>query len=195
MEKMIVLPPITSAIKAIAVMLTPGDRVRIRRPDRRSPSSCSTVVHVHTLRVSSATSAAFPNFSLACRRASSGDIPRSMLSSVSRSRWSLMSSSRPSSARLPRMMSLLCGGAQDPRNRAGQRVPLACFDLQLLAAFGGERVELGAAIVLGDAFVEGDPAPLDQPVQSWIKRSLFDLQHIVRPALDRFGNGVTMRRT
>src|SRR3954463_11818480 len=107
-----------------------------------------------------------------------------------------MSSSRPSSARLPRMMSsLLCGGTQDPRNRPGQRVPLACFDLQLLAALGGEGVELGAAIILGDAFVEGDPSSLDQPVQGWIERSLLDLQHIVRSSLDRFGNGVPMRRT
>ena len=48
-------------------------------------------------------------------------------------------------------VSLLGGGAQNPGDGPGQRVPLAGFDLELLAALGRERIELGAAVVFGDA--------------------------------------------
>ena len=56
-------------------------------------------------------------------------------------------------------------------------------------------IELGAPVVLGGALVERDPATLDQPVQRRIQRSLLDLQHIVRAALDRFGNRMPVRRS
>ena len=43
-------------------------------------------------------------------------------------------------------------------------------------------------------FVERDPASLDQPVQRRIQRSLLDLQHVFRSALDGFGNRMPVRR-
>ena len=65
---------------------------------------------------------------------------------------------------------------------------------ELPAPFGGEPVELGAAVVLGGALFGGDPAALDQPVQRRIERPLLDLQHVVRIALDGLGDGVAVRR-
>ena len=129
------------------------------------------------------------------RRASSGGIPRSTLSCVSRSMWSRMSSSSPSSARLPPFIgSLLCGGTENPRDGVGQRVPLVGFDIQLPAAFGRQSVELGAAVVLRGSALERDPATLDQAVQRRIQRALLDEQHIVRSLLNRLRDGVSVRR-
>jgi hypothetical protein len=44
-----------------AVALTAGDFVRIRDPNRRSCTSCSTVVEIQTARVASFASATLPN--------------------------------------------------------------------------------------------------------------------------------------
>src|SRR5262245_16454453 len=96
-----------------------------------------------------------------------------MLSWVSRSMWSRISSSRPSSARRRRFTaSLLVGGSQDPTDRSSQRVPLARLDLQPTAALGGQAVELGLPIVLGSALVERNPSAPDETVQRRIERSL-----------------------
>jgi len=94
---------------------------------------------------------------------------------------------------LPHFRSLLCR-AENPRDRPGQFVPFAGLQRQLAPAFGGQTVELGPAIVLRGAFFERNPLALDQPVQRWIKRTLFDLQDVVGIEFDGLGDGVAVRR-
>src|SRR5688500_12559004 len=105
-----------------------------------------------------------------------------------------MSSSRPVSARLARFMASLLRRAKDTTNGSGERVPLACFDVELLTALRGQSVKLGAPVVLRRAFLKGDPSTLDQAVQGGVQRSLLHLQHIVRRVLDGLGNGMAVRR-
>src|SRR5579863_2718015 len=65
-----------------------------------SCQSCSSQTTLHTSRVSSLTRITFPNFRMAAYLASRGDMPRSMLSCVSRSTWSRISWSSSPSMRL-----------------------------------------------------------------------------------------------
>src|SRR4051812_45225534 len=107
-----------------------------------------------------------------------------------------MSSSRPSSARLPRFMaSLLGGGPKNAPDGSGQRVPLAGFGVELLPALRGQSIELGAPIVLGGALLERNPAALDQPVKRRIEGSLLDQEHVVRATLDRLRDRMAVRRS
>src|SRR5262245_25919837 len=101
-----------------------------------------------------------------------------------------MSSSSPCRARrfrappsLRHIASLLCGGTKNTGDGAGQLLPLARFDVELLAALCRESIELGAAVVFGRALVEGDPPALDETMQRRIQRSLLDQQDVVRAAL------------
>ena len=64
-----------------------------------------------------------------------------------------------------------------------------------LRPLGGQAIELGAAVVLRRAVLERNPSSLDQAVQRRIQRPLLHLQHIVRALLDRFGDGVAVRRS
>src|SRR5258707_216187 len=109
--------------------------------------------------------------------------------------WSRMSSSSDSSARRPRLMTsfLLRGRAEDSPHGRRQRVPFAGFDLQLLPALRRQSIELGAAIVLGGAVVERDPATFDQPVKGWIEGALLHQEHVIRATLDRFRDGMAVR--
>ena len=64
--------------------------------------------------------------------------------------------------------------------------------VELLPALGRQPIELGAAVVLGRALLERDPAALDQAVQRRVERPLLHLQHVVGAALDRLGDGVAV---
>ena len=64
--------------------------------------------------------------------------------------------------------------------------------MQLFAAFGGEEVELGAAIVLRNAFFGRDPAAFDEAMEGRIERALLDLEHVLGLALDSFGDGMAV---
>src|SRR6476660_6055808 len=107
-----------------------------------------------------------------------------------------MSSSRPSNARLPRVMpSRLSRRAKDATDGPRQRIPFARLDVELLAALRRQPIELGAPVVLRSAVVESDEAALDQPVKRRIQGSLLHQEDVLRAALDGLGDRVTMRRT
>src|SRR5882757_8799864 len=75
---------------------------------------------------------------------------------------------------------------------SSQLLPLARFNRQLPLALCRQSVELCPAIIFRGSFRDRYPSPLDQPVQRWIKRSLLNLEYIVRPELDCFGDGLTV---
>src|ERR671937_302356 len=115
-----------------------------------------------------------------------------------------MSWSRSSSARLRReelkslprnMGSLLNRGTEDAADSVSQLVPLARFDLELLAALRGQVIELRAPVVLRRAFIERNPTTLDQAVQRRIERALLHCEHMIRAVLDRFGNRMPVSRS
>src|SRR6185437_13129068 len=70
--------------------------------------------------------------------------------------------------------------AQQRRDGAGETIPIACFDLELLAAGASERIELGAAIVLARPPLRGDPPLLLELVQRGIERAVADLEDVGR---------------
>src|SRR4030095_3593586 len=113
-----------------------------------------------------------------------------------------MSSASPSRARrlrppvsLRHIALLLCSGAENAGNGGGQLFPFIRLDVELLAASCRQSIELGATIVLGCALLESDPPTLDEAVQRRVQRSLLDQQHVVRTALDRLDDGMTVRGT
>src|SRR5262249_22815697 len=194
--KTAVLAPMPSAMTSMPVPAAAAFRRSVRSAYARSWRTSSSQRDTQTARVSSLTSATLPNASIACRCASSGVIPWSMFSCVWRSRCSRMSSSRSSSARRARFIALLLRRrTKDARDGSSERVPLARFDLELFAALRGQSIELGAAIVLRRAVVERNPAAFDQPVKRRVEGPLLHTEHVIRSALDRFGNGVSVRRS
>src|SRR5262249_26974792 len=91
--------------------------------------------------------------------------------------------------------SLLRRGAKDAPDGSGQRVPLTGCDVELLPALRGHSIELGASIVFGSALVVRNPATLDQTVKRWIEGSLLDQEYVIRAALDRLCDRMTVRRS
>src|SRR5579864_230293 len=146
-----------------------------------------------------------PRLTSALRRASSCGMPLPMLASVSFSRWK-RSSSESSASRLvflknlnslfkldmapPPSSTLL----QDQCNSGRQTFPLTQFFLELFGACGSQFVELGTAIVVGDAPLGIDPASLLQSRQCGIQRSLAHLKSFLGNLLDALGNSPTMHR-
>ena len=62
------------------------------------------------------------------------------------------------------------------------------FGFELLFAFSGERVKLGAAIIFRRAPFRGDPSAAFEPMESGIERALLHAQHVARDLLEPFGN-------
>src|SRR5262249_34879560 len=138
--------------------------------------------------------------SSARRRASPGAMPRSMCFCVSRSMWNAISSSssrsmraRPSSApRAYRNRSNMCvapskrpsGRAQHPLDRGDVLAPRVRLVAEHAAAFGGEAVVLGAAVVVRRAPLGCDAAALLEALQREVERALVDVEHAARRALD-----------
>ena len=63
----------------------------------------------------------------------------------------------------------------------------------MLPPSGGERVELGAAVVLGESPLGGDPASILEAAQGGVERALLDRENVVGRVLDPAGDGVAMR--
>ena len=82
-ENTVTLGAKASASDGTARATVPGDRRILRNACRTSARQVSSAVQPQTLRVSSLTRATLPNFRKAAKRASGGDMPRAMLSSVS----------------------------------------------------------------------------------------------------------------
>src|SRR3954468_3330281 len=65
-------------------------------------------------------------------------------------------------------------------NRAGQAIPAGGLVLELPASSAGERIELGAPVVLGRLPLVLDRALVLQLVQRGIERSIGDLKTVAR---------------
>src|SRR5262245_5318348 len=96
---------------------------------------------------------------------------------------------------LPNTESLLHRGTKDAADRASQLLPLVRLDVELLAAPGGQTVELCAAIVLRGAVLERNPAALDEPVQRGVQRPLLHPQQMIGAGLDGLGQRMAVRRS
>ena len=60
--------------------------------------------------------------------------------------------------------------------------------LEVLPAARGEAIIASAPVSLGSAPLPRDPTFDKHPLESWIERSLFDLQNVGSPLLDSVGN-------
>jgi hypothetical protein len=65
----------------------------------------------------------------------------------------------------------------------------------LFATAGGDAVILGAFAFIGKFPRGGDPSFGLEPMKSGIERARFDLQKVLRSALNVFGDGVTVGGT
>src|SRR5580698_8237935 len=203
-ENITVFAPMPSASVSTATKVKPGVFRSMRMPNFTSCASCSSQTMLQTSRVSSATRVVLPNLRMAANRASSGGMPRSMLSCVSRSMCSRMSRSSSRSIFSRRVIGslgtahvlsvFLFRRAQNPRDRRGELVPLAGFYGQLATALCREPVILRAAVIFGGAFVGHDPAALDEAMEGRVERALFDLQDGVGSDFDGACDGVAVRR-
>src|SRR3989442_15966821 len=140
--------------------------------------------------ISSRTRVRLPSFRCAARRASSGVMPRAMLSSVSIARWASSSRARSSSHRFrkkkrfrlithaiffaafARFAFSVSRGTQDPIHRAHDFVPPVRLLGELLLARRRQPVVPRLAVVLGRAPERGNPLAILEPVQRRIQRSV-----------------------
>ena len=78
----------------------------------------------------------------------------------------------------------------------GEGVALPALHLrhELAAPFGGDLVELRAAIVLGDAPFGGDPPAVLEAVQRRVERALVHLEHVAGDLLDALRDAPAMHR-
>src|SRR5689334_15072155 len=146
----------------------------------------------------------------ATTRASDGGIPRRTFSSVSRSTWNRISSSRSFSIffpwkidrTLPTMRfntttSLrfrpLRGGEHAP-DRGGEALPALRLLGELLPAGARQAVEARPPVVLRAAPLRPDPALLLEPVQGRVERPLVDGQHVLRELLDPLRDAPAVHR-
>src|SRR3954462_2104017 len=88
------------------------------------------------------------------------------------------------------------------RDRAGDRLidgggealPAGGLVAELFASLGGESVELGAAVVFGDAPLGLDPAFAGHAVEGGIEGAFFDAEDVVGGALDPAGDAAAGHR-
>ena len=67
--------------------------------------------------------------------------------------------------------------------------------LQLTTAGWRQPVELRALLVFGEAPLGIDPSAAFEPMQGRVKRSVIDLQHVVRTGRNRDADAMTMQGT
>src|SRR5262245_35650252 len=84
--------------------------------------------------------------------------------------------------------------ADNEMNGAGESIPALEFLRKLLAAGGGEGVELRVAPGCRLARLRFDPSLLLEPMQSGIKRALGNLQDLAADLLNPLGNRPSMPR-
>src|SRR4029079_16145429 len=161
-----------------------------RRSSTKSVSQCTwRASRISALRWSSP-----PIASSAARRASSGDRPLAIPSSIRCSRWNRSSSSISLSTRRRRKIDRIRRGAvyhqcsgrmwissrlrESDHLRDGRRQPppVRRLRLELLPPDARQRVELRLAFVLGLLPLRADPPFLLELVQCRIERALRDLQ-------------------
>src|SRR3954469_3467935 len=76
----------------------------------------------------------------------------------------------------------------------GEALPAGDLFAELPAAFRGELVVLGVAVVLGDPPARFDPPFPAHAVERGIERALLDAEHVVGGGLDPAGDPVAMHR-
>src|SRR5882757_6038285 len=158
--------------------------------------------HPQISRDLSRASRTLPNFLIAARRASSGSIPASMFSWISKSMWASISSFNTS----PRFFDQVIAGnpfrvtaellaflrerGEDPPDRFREPMPPRGLRKELSVAFLGESIKPGLAVVLRCAVFGNDKAVFDEPLQCGIQGAVPHLQHLARAVFDGSGNGV-----
>src|SRR5665213_2856436 len=86
------------------------------------------------------------------------------------------------------------GRREDDRYRASELGPLCRLELELLAAGGGEFIELCFAAELGHAPFGFDPAFAFHSIEGRVERAFFDLDGIAGGILDPSRDGVPVAR-
>src|SRR6185312_1923790 len=84
------------------------------------------------------------------------------------------------------------GRFDDPADRERVALPRLRLGAQSRATAGGERVVLGAAIVVGESPLRYDRAAFLEAVERFIECSVDDHELAFAAAFDPFGNGVAM---
>src|ERR1041384_2226625 len=82
----------------------------------------------------------------------------------------------------------------DGGNGSGQPFPVCRFLCQVSAAQAGERVELGAAVILRDAPLGFDPALLFEFGGSRVERAVAHLESVARDLLQTLADGPAVKR-
>src|SRR5215510_3670021 len=100
--------------------------------------------------------------------------------------------SLPSTPSCPPTQVSLLGGAHHPRDGARQVFPLGLLERELLAAGGGQVVELHLAAALGRFPFGGDPALAVQLVERGIEGAVLHRQDFVGGALNVLGDAVAV---
>src|ERR1700728_635091 len=93
------------------------------------------------------------------------------------------------------MAPLLLRGLKNECDGFGKPVTGFFFRSELVAAFGGEAIEAGLAIVFRFTPIGGDPAALFQSMESGIERALLNLEHVGRDLPDTLGDAVAVDGT
>jgi hypothetical protein len=75
----------------------------------------------------------------------------------------------------------------------GKPPPPGSFDEELFPALRGETVEPRFAIVFRLAILGNNESLFQEPLQSWVERSMADLEHIVGPLFDGLRDRVPVR--
>jgi hypothetical protein len=86
---------------------------------------------------------------------------------------------------------LLCR-AEDASDGEGELVPAGLFLGELVAAGGGELVELGALAFVGEGPFGGDPALGFEAVEGGVEGAGFDLEDVLGGLFDVLGDGVSV---
>src|SRR5687767_11467134 len=147
----------------------------------------------NSLRASSFQCSRAPNSSWARRRASSGLMPWRMYFSVAMSMWKRTSSSRRFSRSLA-VISIL-GEPEHQVHSFGHPCPLGPFGVQVAAAGGGEGVEAGPAVVVGEAPLGAEQALPLEPVERGVERALVHGEDLERAGLDPLGDAPAVHGT
>src|SRR6266850_1091570 len=167
--------------------------------------------------MSSRTRVRLPSLRCAASRASSGVIPRAMLSSVSIARYASSSRAR-SSSHWPRnqkrlMLIVPAGlkrpfysssaalsgprssrGTKDAVDRADDRVPAVRLFGELLAPGRSQPVIARLPVVLGGAPERRNPLAIFEPMERRVQRSVLDRQHVVGLPFNGVGDRVPVCR-
>src|SRR2546428_3279599 len=187
---MAVLAPMPRARVRTMAAVNPGARRRVRTACRKSRRASSSQTKDRASRWSSFACSTPPKARFAASRASSGVRPRRMKSSSRRVRWDPTSRARSGSVRAGRrklwsltknrlradiVLSLDSGFVQEELlDQTGQAAPTLGLLVQGAPAGPGDAVVLGFAIGLGSLPGTLDPAPLLQPDESGVQRTLIE---------------------